>query len=194
MRRMIIWVFALLLMAAAVSAAAEAVPADVEETERAEWTVMFYLCGSDLESKNGFASENLKEIYSVTYPDSLTFIYSPDPEEEMRKAKEATGPGKVNVLIETGGSKAWHMETDLERKEIFHFLEKWQHKMTGSRKTIHFTGAYYKSLFLTKQIIAHTDFCNKPVPIMEKAINVFRKFDKAIIDKTDQTTKKQQRM
>lgn len=42
---------------------------------------------------------------------------------------------------------------------------------------------YYKSLFLTKQIIAHTDFCNKPVPIMEKAINVFRKFDKAIIDK-----------
>ena len=74
LRRIILWFSMLLLMAAAASAAAE--------TERAEWTVMFYLCGSDLESKNGFASENLKEIYSVTYPDSLTFIYSPDPEEE----------------------------------------------------------------------------------------------------------------
>lgn len=130
MRRMIIWVFALLLMAAAVSAAAEAVPADVEETERAEWTVMFYLCGSDLESKNGFASENLKEIYSVTYPDSLTFIYSPDPEEEMRKAKEATGPGKVNVLIETGGSKAWHMET-LGMNITTSALQRWRYNCTS---------------------------------------------------------------
>ena len=31
--------------------------------------------------------------------------------------------------------------------------------------------------------IAHSDFYNKPVPIMEKAVNVVRQFDKAMIDK-----------
>ena len=38
----------------------QAVPALAEET--AEWTVMFYLCGSDLESRHGLASGNLEEI------------------------------------------------------------------------------------------------------------------------------------
>jgi len=31
--------------------------------------------------------------------------------------------------------------------------------------------------------IAHSDFYNKPVPIMEKAVNVIRQFDKAMIAK-----------
>lgn len=31
--------------------------------------------------------------------------------------------------------------------------------------------------------IAHSDFYNKPIPIMEKAVNVVRRFDKAMINK-----------
>ncbi len=47
------------------------------------WTVMLYLCGTDLESSHGFASENLKEICDADISD------------------------KVNVVIETGGADSW---------------------------------------------------------------------------------------
>ena len=33
------------------------------------------------------------------------------------------------------------------------------------------------------KFIAHYDFYNKPIPFMEKAVNVIRQFDKAMIDK-----------
>ena len=39
----------------------EKAPAEAEQ-KPAQWTVMFYMCGSDLESKYGYATENLKEI------------------------------------------------------------------------------------------------------------------------------------
>ena len=53
----------IILAAAAAYAAAESTPAD-PEAERAEWTVMFYFCGSDLESKYSFASGNLPEGFA----------------------------------------------------------------------------------------------------------------------------------
>ena len=46
-------------------------------------TVMLYLCGTDLESKSGMATNDLKEIAA------------------------ATASGRVNVLIYTGGAKQW---------------------------------------------------------------------------------------
>lgn len=48
------------------------------------WTVLVYLCGSNLESDDGYATQNLEEITSVDLPDN------------------------VNFLIETGGSNTWH--------------------------------------------------------------------------------------
>ncbi|MBO7377452.1 MAG: bacterial Ig-like domain-containing protein, partial [Clostridia bacterium] len=55
----------------------------VEETGSA-WTVMIYICGSDLESESGLASADIAEILKV-------------------KGQ----PQDVNVIIETGGSKSW---------------------------------------------------------------------------------------
>lgn len=50
----------------------------------ADWAVYWYLCGSDLETNGGFASGDFAELLEVTLPDN------------------------VKVVIETGGSSAWH--------------------------------------------------------------------------------------
>ena len=71
--------------------------ARAEETGTApdEWTVLFYFCGSDLESKYGYASDDLKEISSVMFP------YDYSTWENFAAMRDV---GKVNILIETGGS------------------------------------------------------------------------------------------
>lgn len=46
-------------------------------------TLLIYMCGSDLESKTGIASENIEELLSANIPDN------------------------VNVIIETGGANKW---------------------------------------------------------------------------------------
>lgn len=50
------------------------------------WTLMIYMCGSDLESENAMASMNLEEMCSALIPED------------------------VNVLVETGGSSAWNWD------------------------------------------------------------------------------------
>ena len=60
--------------------------AELTPKEPAAWTVMIYLCGTDLESVGGMATENLKMIAN-TVPDE-----------------------KVNVLIQTGGARSWQAE------------------------------------------------------------------------------------
>lgn len=47
------------------------------------YTILMYVCGSDLESKNGFATADIKEILSVKCPET------------------------VNIAIQTGGASAW---------------------------------------------------------------------------------------
>ena len=64
-----------------------------------EWTVLFYFCGSDLESRYGYASDDLKEISDVMFP------YDYSVWENFGAMRDI---GKINVLIETGGSRAWH--------------------------------------------------------------------------------------
>ncbi|MGX8706678.1 MAG: clostripain-related cysteine peptidase, partial [bacterium] len=71
-----------------------------------EWTVMFYFCGSDLESNFSYATGNLDEITSVYYPDD--FLSSG---VLARKTGMPTQSGGVNILIETGGSRRWHAQS-----------------------------------------------------------------------------------
>ena len=95
--------FFLLILAACLPAGFRLAAAEAEP--EAEWTVMFYLCGSDLESKFSYASDNLREITNCIEPDSLI-----TEEGEGFAGAPAAEPGKVNVLIQTGGSRQWHTE------------------------------------------------------------------------------------
>lgn len=56
-------------------------PAHAEAKE--SWAVYWYLCGSDLESENGFATSDLAETLEVDLPDH------------------------VKVIVQTGGARAW---------------------------------------------------------------------------------------
>lgn len=57
-----------------------------EEESIGTWTVLVYLCGSDLESEDGMASWNLEEMC------------------------DAPASDKVNVVIETGGADSWERD------------------------------------------------------------------------------------
>ena len=98
------------------------VPGMAEEQgqEQAEWTVLFYLCGSDLESAHSYASGNLEEIAGcMSYKTKGGLL----PAEEGGEAPRED----VNVVIETGGSKEWHaqelgmnIKTDVLQRWVFH--------------------------------------------------------------------------
>ena len=78
-----------------------------DEADMAEWTVMWYLCGTDLESAGGMASANL-EMISKTIPDS-----------------------KVNLLIETGGAKSWQAEEKVGIDIASDRLQRWRYSEDG---------------------------------------------------------------
>lgn len=66
------------------------IPEDSLEESPAEggsWAVYWYLCGSDLESKGGFATTDLSEMMEVELPEDVT------------------------VVIQTGGAAVWQNET-----------------------------------------------------------------------------------
>ncbi len=86
--------------------AEESVPAEQEKTP-AQWTVMIYLCGSDLESDNGMATENLQMI-SRTVPND-----------------------QVNVVFQTGGAKAWKAEEKLGIDIATDRLQRWSYSADG---------------------------------------------------------------
>ena len=96
---------------------------ETSESEIAEWTVMFYFCGSDLESRYSYTTLNLTDISQVSYPYNLQSIYTSDefsPEDMKRDI------GKVNILIETGGAAAWHTAS-LGMDVSTDFLQRWQY-------------------------------------------------------------------
>ena len=119
MRKLILF----LLLAAALAGLA-AVPCAAEEgKEPDEWTVMFYFCGSDLESKYSYATGNLEEISKVKYPFNLLDLFGMDPGSGGQNADDVR---KVNILIETGGSKEWHAQ-DLEMDISTTSLQRWKY-------------------------------------------------------------------
>ena len=64
---------------------------EIKETGRGNdsqsWAIYWYLCGSDLESRNGFATSDLMEMMQVKLPDN------------------------IKVVVQTGGSSYWHNNT-----------------------------------------------------------------------------------
>lgn len=85
MKKQVALLLAVLMMLCGALALAET-ESTISEAQKAEWTVMIYLCGTDLESDGGMASGNLTEIAQTTPNDS------------------------VNVVIETGGTKQWYAQ------------------------------------------------------------------------------------
>ena len=77
--------------------------------EPAEWTVLFYFCGSDLESKYSYATGNLEEISGVYQAESMLPAIATQHGETV-DPHAVRRPGRINVLIETGGCAQWHAQ------------------------------------------------------------------------------------
>ena len=126
----------LLLLAALMLPVSAAASEDAEELP--EWTVMFYFCGSDLESKYGYATGNLSEIAGVYYPDSLLPLYGMENllDEDFDWSRYE-GKNKVNVLFETGGSRQWQSAgIGLEiRTDVLQRWRQYCHSIYGKEKT-----------------------------------------------------------
>lgn len=109
------------LLAAMMLPAVPAAAAQPEAAGPAEWTVLFYLCGSDLESKHGYATETLIDLGSViTYPAAwnLTRLAGApimDPDAAL----------PVNVVVQTGGSREWHTPEELNMNVASDRLQRW---------------------------------------------------------------------
>ena len=88
----------LMLVSVVASASAEAVQPAVSETAQVPWTIFVYLCGSDLESENGFASYNLEEMV------------------------EASTNSNVRFVVQTGGASSWESNISAERLERYEIL------------------------------------------------------------------------
>ena len=59
---------------------------DEEKQDKAKWTVLAYICGTDLETQGYNAQYNFNEIFQTT------------PNES------------VNMILETGGTREWHLQ------------------------------------------------------------------------------------
>ena len=70
--------------------------------EDGSWAVYWYLCGSDLESNGGFATNDLSELMEVELPEN------------------------VNVVIETGGASVWQNDVVDASK-----LQRWVYNSEG---------------------------------------------------------------
>ena len=92
-----------------------------ELKDEAEWTVMIYMCGSDLESRHGLATYNLEEMAAIrkidTVTDYLNAVYDLDLKEEQQE--------KVHVVMETGGCTKWQAEESLGMQISNENLQRW---------------------------------------------------------------------
>ena len=87
--------------------------AGAEETEDfvSEWTVMFYMCGSDLESSHQMASQNMYEAAQCLFPQ--TVLEQAGAADSVPDEIAGAEDLPVNVIFQTGGSTQWHPVDDL---------------------------------------------------------------------------------
>lgn len=111
MKKLVI-VLAAILMVFAVLSAPPARAEIIPENETADWTVLFYLCGADLESRYGYGTETLDAINDcLVYQDwytgyrNIDHLIRGEPQEPFYQES-----GRVRVVMETGGSKSWNAQ------------------------------------------------------------------------------------
>lgn len=94
---------------AAATAEPETVAAEEVSTaaEQKDWTVLVYLCGTDLETRGAMATINLEEIAETIPSDN------------------------VSVVIETGGTRQWQAEESLGLKIATDKLQRWSFGKEG---------------------------------------------------------------
>ena len=76
--------------------------------DKTAWTVLIYMCGSDLESRYSYGTENLEEITKATEPDRSLQDRIRNDIDPLKT--EVGKVGNVKVLVETGGAKEWHAD------------------------------------------------------------------------------------
>lgn len=79
------------------------------QSGQASWTVLVYLCGTNLESEDAAGTYNLKEI------------------------AEAAPNAGINVIIETGGCKEWHAKDELGIDIPTDRLARWRYNSEGTK-------------------------------------------------------------
>lgn len=90
-------------------------------SEQAQWTVMLYMCGSNLESHNSIGTHNLTEIYQAALPVDLS-----SNSEGTAVGYSSLNENQVNMLIETGGSSEWHAQ-ELQMDISTESLQRWRY-------------------------------------------------------------------
>lgn len=54
---------------------------------KADWTILMYVCGSDLESEDGFATDNFNEIKKIDFPDNINLVVGELKNASMGRTK-----------------------------------------------------------------------------------------------------------
>lgn len=98
-----------------------------EQAAESEWTVLFYMCGSDLESKYSYATKNLEDIARCVYPAAEVNDVL-DEYMSMIDGEQALHDKHVNVLIETGGCMQWHAKESLGMNVSTKSLQRWRYE------------------------------------------------------------------
>ena len=75
-------------------------PEEVVEEDGGSWAVYWYLCGSDLESENGFATDDLNELMQVTLPENVTFVIQTGGASEWQN--DTISADSINRFVYTG--------------------------------------------------------------------------------------------
>jgi len=98
-------------------------PAARAEEDKAEWTVLFYVCGSNLESAYSYATENLVEISQCKNP-----YEEEERQTQLQQGKDGavSAAPRVKVLLQTGGCTAWHAE-ELGMDISAEALQRWRY-------------------------------------------------------------------
>ena len=105
--------------------------------QKAEWTVLFYICGSNLESQYGFATENLTDIASCFSPDVLEGTLLDTKDKLTDDVLSFMSGDRVNVVIETGGCKQWHAQK-LGMDIATEALQRWNYEYAANGTPGHF--------------------------------------------------------
>ena len=68
------------------------------DAQKADWAVYWYLCGSDLESSGGFATEDLNELMEVELPDNVKIVIETGGSSELVDEQPSASMGESGTL------------------------------------------------------------------------------------------------